>query len=555
MTDERNQQPTGRPEYGAMREDFETTQAMPPLPAGAGAGTPLQGAGTPSDGFAAMNDVPMPPEPLAIGTAAKKSRKPLIITLAVIAALLVALVAAFFGARAYYDGKVAPGVHLGETSLAGQTRDQVKAAVEQAVKDSAITVNDTTGKTSATASLADLGVDIDVDKTVDAVMEAKASSGIVGDVVRVNPFSRVDVPLTASTDNSVLDEYLSAKLVSDAERATSSSIGFNAEAGAFVASEGRAGKAPKLDKVVAAVKQAIAQPGSAATVEVEDETIEAPIALEAAQKAADAANQRLNNKIVMTNGDAKQFELPVDVVASWIKAEAQPEQGAITLSYDTTAIGKYMSEQLPGQLNQDMVPQEDIVDDKGSVIVAAQVKGVDGVTIKDTDQAADQVADLLKEGNGGTVQVASDVKKFEVKQKQSEWRIVVDKSSQTAVVYHNGQQVKSFLVCTGGPGGNETDNGNWYIYLKYRVQDMTGLNDDGTRYLSKGVKWVSYFNGGEGFHTATWNYGGIASGDPANHGSHGCVNMYEQDAQWIYENCPDGALVQVVGTQPTGPVR
>lgn len=547
MTDERNQQPAGSPAYGAMREDFETTQAMPPLPEAAPA--PLAGTAP---------EAPLPEaEDLSTGTIAakKKSHKPLIIILIVVAALLVALVAAFFGARAYYADKVAPGVRFGSTSVVGMTRDEVKTTVEQAVKDSAITVKDTTGNTSATASLADLGVDVDVDATVNDVMNAKSSSNIGEDILRVNPFGHVDVALAATPDNAKLDEYLSAKLVSDAERAVPSTINYDGNAHAFVAAEGRAGKSPKLGKVVTAVKDAIAKPGAAATVTVTDETIDAPIALEAAQKAADAANQRLNNKIVMTNGDAKQFELPVDTVASWIKTESHLDQGAITLSYDDTAIKKYMSEQLPGQLNQDMVSQEDVVDSNGSVIVAAQVKGVDGVTIKDTDQAADQVIDALKEGNGATVQVATDVKKFDVKQKQSEWRVVVDKNSQTAVVYHNDQPVKSFLVCTGGPGGNETDSGNWYIYLKYRVQDMTGLNDDGSRYLSKGVKWVSYFNGGEGFHTASWNYGGIASGDPANHGSHGCVNMYEQDAEWIYENCPEGTLVQVVGTQPTSAVR
>lgn len=547
MTDERNQQPAGSPEYGAMREDFETTQAMPPLPEAAPA--PLAGTAP---------EAPLPEaEDLSNGAIAakKKSHKTLIITLIVVAALLVALVAAFFGARAHYADKVAPGVRFGSTSVVGMTRDEVKATVEQAVKDSAITVKDTTGNTSATASLADLGVDVDVDATVDDIMNAKSSSNIGEDILRINPFGHVDVALAATPDNAKLDEYLSAKLVSDAERAVPSTINYDGNAHAFVAAEGRAGKSPKLGKVVTAVKDAIAKPGAAATVTVTDETIDAPIALEAAQKAADAANQRLNNKIVMTNGDAKQFELPVDTVASWIRTESHLDQGAITLSYDNTAIKKYMSEQLPGQLNQDMVSQEDIVDGNGSVIVAAQVKGVDGVTIKDTDQAADQVIGALKEGNGATVQVATDVKKFDVKQKQSEWRVVVDKSSQTAVVYHNDQQVKSFLVCTGGPGGNETDSGNWYIYLKYRVQDMTGLNDDGSRYLSKGVKWVSYFNGGEGFHTASWNYGGIASGDPASHGSHGCVNMYEQDAEWVYENCPEGTLVQVVGTQPTSAVR
>ena len=109
---------------------------------------------------------------------------------------------------------------------------------------------------------------------------------------------------------------------------------------------------------------------------------------------------------------------------------------------------------------------------------------------------------------------------FKTVQKKSEYRIVVDRTAQTATVYHNDEAVKTFPVCTGTTGKHETDLGNFYIYLKYQIQDMTGLNDDGSRYLSKGVKWVSYFYGGEGFHTASWNNYGIAHGDPAHYGSH-----------------------------------
>ena len=84
---------------------------------------------------------------------------------------------------------------------------------------------------------------------------------------------------------------------------------------------------------------------------------------------------------------------------------------------------------------------------------------------------------------------------------------------------------------------------------------MTGLNDDGSRYLSKGVKWVSYFYGGEGFHTASWNNTASPTATRRTTAPHGCVNMYEADSKWIYDNCPEGTIVQVVGAMPSGPVR
>ena len=213
-----------------------------------------------------------------------------------------------------------------------------------------------------------------------------------------------------------------------------------------------------------------------------------------------------------------------------------------------------MQQQVPAQLNQDAVDQEDAVDNSGKVL-ATIVKGVNGVKVKNMEALAPKIGEALKNGQGATIPVDGDVQNFKTVQKKSEYRIVVDRTAQTATVYHNDEAVKTFPVCTGTTGKHETDLGTFYIYLKYQIQDMTGLNDDGSRYLSKGVKWVRYFYGGEGFHTASWNNYGIAHGDPAHYGSHGCVNMYEADSKWIYDNCPEGTIVQVVGAMPSGPVR
>jgi lipoprotein-anchoring transpeptidase ErfK/SrfK len=202
-----------------------------------------------------------------------------------------------------------------------------------------------------------------------------------------------------------------------------------------------------------------------------------------------------------------------------------------------------------------MVTQEDIVDTTGAVLVT-KTAGVNGVAVKNTGAVAQQVVQALDQGQKADLKADADVTEHDVKQIKSEYRIVVDKSKQTATVYQNDKPIKNFLVLTGRTGSfTQSDNGTFFIYLRYKIQDMRGPNGDGTFYLTKGVKWVSYYNGGEGFHTAYWNYPGIAAGDPTLKGSHGCINMYEQDAKWIFDNCPMGTVVQVIGAQPNGPVR
>ena len=571
MTDEQTQRMSDwKPEYGAMRGDFESTQRMAPI-GGAAAAVPMPGLSASGASAAASygasrrvrTDGAQPNANTTMNTdatdgnidmtgmtaTAKKSHKGLVITLIVVGVLLAALVGAFFTARWYFSDRVAPGVRFGAVSVTGQNRDELASTVSTAVKDSAITVNDTTSGSKVTASLKDLGVDVDIDATVDELLGAKAASNLLEDLVRVNPFSHKGVTLTATTNDFTMSDYLASQLIDESGRAVPSSIAYSAESHAFVATEGRGGSTPDTTKVKAAVEQAIAEPGTAATVSVADKATETPITLATAQQAADQANQRLTTPVVLTNGDAKQFTLPAEEVAKWIKPTGEPEKGEITISYDADAVKQYLAQQLPEQLNQKMVSQVDIVDGNGTVVIKAQTKGVNGVTVKDTDAAATQVVSALEKGEGGTVQVAADVTKYDTKQKKSEYRLVVDKSSQTVTVYQNGAVIKTFNVVTG-KGSTQTDNGTFYVYLKYKVQTMRGED-----YVTPNVRWVTYFNGGEGFHSAPWNYAAIASGDPVNHGSHGCVNMYDADANWIYTTIPDGAIVQVVGSQPSSPVR
>ncbi len=483
----------------------------------------------------------------------RNPKLPMIITLSVIGILLVAAVAGFFGARAYFQGKAAPGVTFAGSSVAGQSADQLKTTVRNAVKNTTFTLTDDQGN-SKQASLSDLGVEVNVDRTVSNLLNAKRESGVGAALNSVNPLSKSNVSLTAQVNDLSLNTYVTQTFVGEDDRAVASSFAYDANAQAFVTVQGKDGRAAQTDQVVAAVNKAIANPGANSKVSVTFKNVTMPVSVDSAQQATDQANARLINKIVLDNGNGKSFELPAETVASWIKPNADLNKGTLSLEYDDQAISTYLQQEVPNQLNQDKVDQEDAVDGNGTVL-ATVTKGVNGVKVKDVSSVVSQVEQALQNGQGGNLTVAADVENFQTVQKKAEYRIVVDRSSQTATVYHNEEQVKTFNVCTGTTNKHETDPGTSFIYLKYSVQDMTGNNDDGSRYLSKGVKWVSYFNGGEGFHTASWNNYGIAHGDPANHGSHGCVNMYEADAKWIYDNCPEGTIVQVTGTTPSSAVR
>ena len=130
--------------------------------------------------------------------------------------------------------------------------------------------------------------------------------------------------------------------------------------------------------------------------------VDMPIDVDAANQAAADANQRLNNKIVLTNDRDRNFELSNDTVASWIKPTGDVQNGTITLSYDEQAIKDYLAAELPKQLNQEKVDQTDIIDDAGNVLLT-RVDGEDGVAVKNTDATAAKVLEALEAGNGGLI--------------------------------------------------------------------------------------------------------------------------------------------------------
>lgn len=473
----------------------------------------------------------------------------LIVLLSILGVIVVAAVAGFFTARWYYQDKAAPGITFAGVSVAGRNRAQLADTVKQAVNATKITVTDQQGNT-VTASLKDLGVTVNEQQTVSELVSAKNANPFM----RINPFAKQSVKLAATTDKLALSEYLTGKLITPDQQAIASTISYDDASSKFVVNAGRGGQTPVIDTVTKAVDQAIDQPGSVRTASVSYTQTDMPISEAAAAQAADQANAGLALTVTVNNGDVTTYKIPAATIASWTTTTADPAKGTIAVSYNKQAISEYMAGELGQHLNQTKTNQVDLVDASGNVIMT-KTKGVNGVAIKDTATVADQVYSALSGNRSATLTVASDVTKFDTEQQKVTWKIVVDRSKQTATVYNNDQVVQTFNVCTGKTGKHETTPGNYFIYLKYKVQDMRGSNDDGSQYLTPGVKWISYFNGGQGFHTANWNASGIASGDPTGHGSHGCVNMNEADAKWIYDNCPEGTLVQVVGAQPTSPVR
>jgi LysM repeat protein len=111
--------------------------------------------------------------------------------------------------------------------------------------------------------------------------------------------------------------------------------------------------------------------------------------------------------------------------------------------------------------------------------------------------------------------------------------IVVDLSSQMTYAYQDGNLVFSALVSTGLPA-TPTVQGEFQMWHRTPEQTMSGPG-----YYLPNVKWVQYFYQGYGFHGTYWHSN---FGQPM---SHGCVNMTNEDAEWLYNFASIGTNVFV----------
>lgn len=111
--------------------------------------------------------------------------------------------------------------------------------------------------------------------------------------------------------------------------------------------------------------------------------------------------------------------------------------------------------------------------------------------------------------------------------------IEIDLSRQRLIAHQGNSVVLSVAVSTGLPG-TPTPVGTYRIRTKVRSQTMTGPG-----YSLPNVQWVQYFLASYALHGTYWHHN---FGHPM---SHGCVNLTNRDAKFLYTWAPNGTQVVI----------
>jgi hypothetical protein len=118
------------------------------------------------------------------------------------------------------------------------------------------------------------------------------------------------------------------------------------------------------------------------------------------------------------------------------------------------------------------------------------------------------------------------------------WVSVSEDLPETVDVWHNGKNVLTGLSANTGIPGAETELGTHNVYSRFEETTMSGENPDGSKYEDPGIKWVSYFYGGDALHA----FDRASYGSPQ---SLGCVEMTLEEAESVYPYTPIGTPVTV----------
>jgi hypothetical protein len=108
---------------------------------------------------------------------------------------------------------------------------------------------------------------------------------------------------------------------------------------------------------------------------------------------------------------------------------------------------------------------------------------------------------------------------------------------QSLSLWHDGRVI---LTSPGNTGiaSAPTAQGTWPVFEHISVGTMSGTNPDGTHYHDPGIRWISYFHGGDALH----EFPRASFGTPQ---SLGCVELPEAAAAAVWPYTPIGTLVTI----------
>ena len=464
----------------------------------------------------------------------------------VVSALVLLVVCAGVVYAANYSGRALPGTTIAGTSVAGMTRDQVVAAVNQRADATNVSLT-VEGKTTQ-ASLNEAGITVDADETADAAM--KGSTSLPAFVSAL--FSQRNVDPVVTVSEEFINYIASTEIYTLTSEMKDAAVVVAQDGESFTVTPAQNGNGVSTDDVAAAVKQAGATLTSV-TQDVSVRQMEPSITTEDAQAAAEQANALLDTPIEISDG-IDTFTAERSDKVQWVEFLTKDDGSLDAPSISTVKVADWVNA-LAAKTDVKPENRVDNVDSQGNVLTVAR-EGKKGLKTNNTEQITKDVVAAMTDGKAyeglfhyddvepgsETKQVAEGTENLVYQAAEGEKWVDINLTDASVTAYIGGKVAGGPFYMVPGAPDTPTVTGTFHVYLKYDVQTMRGENADGSKYETEGVPWVTYFTGSYAMHGAPWrsSFGWSGYG-----GSHGCVNMPVDAAKFIYDWTDMGDTVVV----------
>lgn len=444
------------------------------------------------------------------------------------AALLAIIVAGSFGQ--YYKNKTLPNVSIAGQESGTKSKQELKSMLEG--RNNNLKVSFKAGEKELQPKEQDIGLKFNVDATVEDAFKAKRTEGFF---TRVAFWRQRDIPAKISVNDNLLKQYIQSNTPELQKAPQDAQLQFDNASSQFIISEQADGEAPNVERAKAAILS-MADDLEAKQVSIAVTKQGPNITEQKLQPLLEPANGLVSRSIVLQGAGLVFKAKPADI-ASWMTPTPQAD-GSIKLIIDPGKIQSYV-EKIGKKVSKPPQDKKIIQDGTIGTEIVLQ-EGSDGTELSGKQALTDSIANALKSQKdiSQDLQVQVAAHKTVNMSAYDKW-IEVDLSEQRTTAYERATPVNSYLVATGTKG-HETVQGEFAIWHKTKSQTMSGGSKaDGSYYNIDNVQWVSYFYEDYALHGAWWRK---QFGYPA---SHGCVNMTNADAQWIFEWAPIGTKVIV----------
>ncbi len=416
---------------------------------------------------------------------------------------------------------IAPGTAVGGVSVGWLTPGAAADAISQRLAETTIVL--TGDGADAEVTGADLGASVEARSLADAAF-AEHPLWNPGSWFAAPADVAVQVDAIAATSalrSAAPDLYV------DPVDAT---LAFDPAAGAYVVTPAQEGTGIDVATVGEALEQAFAAGQTRVEVEATAAAIPAAIPTDVAESTAGTLNGMLSAAGFYV-GAERVAPMDAATVASWLTI-TPTDQGTFDISADAAAIQNAMGG-LAEAVDRDPVNATVITNSSGEVL-REEVSGVTGRVLGDTSNVANDYAEQLAAGNA-VYELPVTETAFATTALAR--RIEVNLGTQRAVLFENDRVVKE-LTISSGLAGTPTPAGRFTVNGYSQVQSMGCF--EGAPYCVRDVPWVTWFAPDIGFHGA--NSLRSQLGFPQ---SHGCVNMWDGDAKFVYDWTARGTEVWV----------